>query len=87
MINTYEVAESHGLRIPEDLSVVGYGHACEHLMLKPRLTNFTYSIEELGEHSATAITTRLERSMPELSIRQIPVNLVAGESVVEPAKK
>jgi DNA-binding LacI/PurR family transcriptional regulator len=87
VINTYEVAESHGLRIPEDLSVVGYVHACEHLMLKPRLTNITYSIEELGEHSATAITTRLEGNMPELSIRQIPVNLVAGQSVVKPAKE
>ena len=84
VVSAYDVARSRGLVVGRDLSVVGYGHACEYLAMKPPVTYVTYSMEQFGSHHATAMRMRLKGEIPGMSIRKIPVYLVIRESAGPP---
>lgn len=62
-IATIEVALSLGLRVPEDLSVVGFDNIPESALCTPPLTTVNQPIRTMGEH-AVEMLIRLIREQP-----------------------
>ena len=54
-IGVYQAAEEKGLRIPEDLSVVGFDNLRESMFLSPQLTTIDQYIEEMGSKAIELI--------------------------------
>jgi LacI family transcriptional regulator len=76
----YQAAHQAGLRIPADLSVVGFDNIPQAASISPPLTTVDQSIEHMG-FLATELLVRLITGR-ELAnnICTIPVHLVARES-------
>lgn len=59
-IATMEVAAELGLRVPEDLSVVGYDNVPESALTDPPLTTVDQSIQRLGEVAVEILIAAIE---------------------------
>ncbi len=60
-LDIYEVAASLGLRVPEDLSVVGVDNPPSSSYLSPALTTFSQPLIEVGQHAVNAVVEHLLR--------------------------
>jgi DNA-binding LacI/PurR family transcriptional regulator len=84
-MGVYEAARELGLRIPEDLSVVGFDNLGEVVCFNPPLTTIDQSIAEMGA-SATEMIVKLVRgeSLPNPAdggnLYKVPTRLVVRES-------
>jgi len=86
-MTAYRVAHSRGLRIPEDLSVVGFADEPIAAMLAPPLTTLRQHPHEIGRQAAEALLARLRR--PRISRRhvRVPVELVVRQSTAAPPRR
>ena len=58
----YTALEQRGLRIPEDVSVIGFDHLA-NLFLRPRLTSYETPMREMGKAAAEWIIDQIEHGM------------------------
>ncbi len=65
----YEETKRRGLKIPEDIAVVGFGNIRLSSFLNPPLTTVTQSPYELGKASANMLLSRIENPTTEISSR------------------
>lgn len=83
----YEAAAEAGLRIPQDLSVIGFADlaVCQHL--RPSLSTVRQDPEEIGRQAARCLLARLRGGAPAPgSVRQrLAPTLMRRESVAPPA--
>ena len=77
----YEAANAHGLRIPNDLSVVGYGDIAMARLLTPPLTTVTYPTAELARRAAEACLGDLAQEPLRVVV---PGELIVRKSVGAP---
>ena len=81
-VKFYQVARARSIRIPEDVSLVGYDNepGCEHLL--PKLTSVSPEFFNLGRMAVDLLMSRIE-SAADMPGRKIicPVKLVVRESV------
>lgn len=83
-LGVYEVARARGLRIPEDLSVVGYDDIPLARWVSPRLTTIHQPLVAMGRE-ATLLALRLAESSAEASPRMdLATSLVERESTAPP---
>jgi LacI family transcriptional regulator len=79
-IATLEVAAELGVRVPEDLSVVGFDNIPESALSSPPLTTVEQPIRTMG-HRAIELLISLIRGEPaEITHITLPTNLVARRS-------
>ena len=74
--------ERQGLRIPEDISVVGYDGILLSQALRPRLTTFRQDAESIGREAAAKLVDEIET--PKMFVPAqiiVPGSLLAGETV------
>lgn len=86
-LGIYSAAEKIGLRLPEDLSVVGFGDFSLCGLIRPKLTTIRQHPYEIGCKAATIILERLLNDEDKSSEpRQIllDVDLVERDSVTNP---
>ncbi len=78
----YEAAEQQGLRIPEDLSVVGFADLDFATSMRPPLTTMRQRPKEIGQRAAQMILDRLDGDFGDTSPTTIRVggDLVVRES-------
>ena len=77
---TLEVAASLGLRVPEDVSVVGFDNIPESALCAPPLTTVEQPIRTMG-HRAIELLINLIRGEPaEVTHITLPTRLVARQS-------
>ncbi len=83
----YEVAEQRGLRIPHDLSVVGFGDTFLASLLRPRLTTLQQNPKQIGHIAARMALSRLDTPLPEspVIIQRLPPPLIVRGSTASPA--
>ncbi|MCE9632224.1 MAG: LacI family transcriptional regulator [Planctomycetia bacterium] len=82
--HVYAAAESRGLTIGKDLSVVGFADLAETAWLRPRLTTVRQNAYLIGQEAARLLFDRLEGRAPGAAPRSVRVvpELVVRESVV-----
>ncbi len=79
-IETIEVAQSLDLRVPDDLSVVGFDNVPESALIDPPLTTIDQSIQQMGfEAVRLLIATIDEPDRPAVQIT-LPTELVVRQS-------
>ncbi|MER7796851.1 LacI family DNA-binding transcriptional regulator [Microbacterium sp. NPDC096154] len=81
-IETIRVAESRGLRVPDDLSVVGFDDVPEASSGVPALTTIRQSLPEMGS-SAVHVLLSMLKGGPAEHIR-LPIELVVRGSTAPP---
>ena len=59
-LGVYEYARAHGLRIGEDISLVGFGDAAAASILSPPLTSVTMPGELMGKKACEVLINRIE---------------------------
>src|SRR5690606_30236052 len=85
-ITTLEVAKATGLRIPEDLSVVGFANIPEAALADPRLTPRHQSIQDLGQEAARLLVALIETPDRAQPVHvTLPTRLIARQSCAAPS--
>lgn len=75
--------ESAGIRIPDDIAVVGFNNEPVSQVIRPNLTTVDYPAREIGEIAATSIIERLKNSQSaSLSTIILKHNLIIRDSSV-----
>ena len=79
-IAVMETAASRGLRVPEDLSVVGFDDVPESAMVKPGLTTVHQPIQEMGERAVQILVGLLAGRAPDAMHETLATHLVERQS-------
>lgn len=77
-MGVYEALEEHGLRIPDQVSVVSFGGSELAHWLRPALTSVALPFQELG---ATAVRRLLAAEPPDSTITWLPLAVRPGASI------
>ncbi len=76
-----------GLRVPEDVSVVGFDNVTRFCEVKPALTTIDVPTREIGRRAARILVEGLEsEGKREPREERLPVSLVVGETTAKPGK-
>jgi DNA-binding LacI/PurR family transcriptional regulator len=84
-------AETHGIRVPEDLSVVGFDDIRFSQYVRPRLTTIRSPVERLAQTGVELLFDRLTAAMAggrhdtPARTEVLPVELIVRESAAPPA--
>lgn len=76
----YEVASELGLRIPEDLAVMGFDDEPNSQFLKPPLTTMKQPLFDIAKLAVTLVIEQSRGNAPEGQRFEVPSTLVARES-------
>ncbi len=80
-IGLYRGIEEAGLKIPEDISVVGYDDIDLSEYIYPKLTTIHQPAFEMGTNAAQMIIKRIENQNQPIQRISLPVSLVERNSV------
>jgi LacI family transcriptional regulator len=83
-IATMEVAASMGLRVPEDLSVVGFDNVPESVMSEPALTTVEQPIQMMGRLAVEILLEMLAGREPAQRHVRLPTRLIPRASSAPP---
>ncbi len=73
-------AESRGLRVPQDLAVVGFGDLDFAASNRPAITTVSVDRHEIGLRAATLLADRIEGIEPDNVILDVGFTLIERES-------
>lgn len=79
-LGVMDAAQELGLRIPNDLSVVGFDNITEAVLVQPKLTTVDQSIEEMGALATKLLIRILKGEELESSVSKVPTHLIIRES-------
>jgi LacI family transcriptional regulator len=79
-MGVYRAAQAGGMRIPEDLSVVGFDNLQESLFLYPPLTTVDQFISEMGTIAVEMIVKLVNGETLQNDLRKISTRLVVRDS-------
>lgn len=79
-LGVYAAATEYGLRIPDDLSVVGFDNIVESAFVDPPLTTVDQSIEGMGALAADIVLKLVQGGTWESQLNKVPTRLVIRQS-------
>ena len=79
-IRTIEVARELGLRVPEDLSVVGFDNVPESVLCRPSLTTIAQPLHDIGATALRMLVELLAGREPTPSHVRLPTQIVRRDS-------
>jgi LacI family transcriptional regulator len=83
----YKVAHELGLRIPQDLSVIGYDDSATALRLWPVLTSVRLPVREMGRLATDKLFGKHgKKRLPETDVTEVVPKLIIRESTAPPLK-
>lgn len=86
-LGAVDALRSHGIRVPEDISVVGFDDISSTHYSVPRLTTVRQDVGALGRLAAQALLDSVEEKRPMAPERTVlPVELVVRASTAEAAR-
>ena len=77
-------AETHGVRVPGDLSVVGFDDIRFSQYVRPRLTTIRSPVERLAQVGVELLFERLAARDTAARTEVLPVELIVRESAAPP---
>jgi LacI family transcriptional regulator len=83
-ISVLHAARARGLRVPEDLSVVGFDDAEQAAIVTPALTTVRQPLEELGRMAVSLLLRVLENQRHDALRIELATKLVVRESTAPP---
>ena len=83
-IATIEVARKVGLRVPEDLSVIGFDNIPESALCRPPLTTVQQPITTMGRRAVELLLQLIRGESPDDTHIRLDVTLVLRESTAPP---
>lgn len=75
-IGVYQAAQEVGVKIPDDLSVIGFDNLRESALLDPPLTTIDQFIFEMGRIAVDMIVKLINGELPESNLHKISTQLV-----------
>jgi len=85
-IGAIEAVHEHGLRVPEDISIIGYDDIEMIKYITPKLTTIRQDTDEIGEAAAELLIEQMTAKERRTERRVIPVTLIERASCA-PVKK
>ena len=79
----FRAADELGLKIPDDLSVVGYGDKAVSWQHSPKLTVIGFSTQEAGRVATEKLLGKIKGSDELFESVVLPVKLIEGETTME----
>jgi LacI family transcriptional regulator, galactose operon repressor len=79
-IETIEVAQSRGVRVPDDLSVVGFDNVPESMVVDPPLTTIDQSIQQMGFEAVRLLVSLIDEPDQPVADVVLPTELVVRQS-------
>jgi DNA-binding LacI/PurR family transcriptional regulator len=79
-LDVYGAAATVGLRIPEDLSVVGVDDPPSAAHLSPPITTLRQPLVQLGQSAVTALVEQIQRNNGDPSSRTLCAELIVRRS-------
>ena len=87
-IGFMKACQHAGIRVPEDVSVVGVDNSISSVLTTPTLTSVAPSTSQIGARAARALISQLQhRSAPSAETIVIPMELHVRESIAAPAMR
>jgi DNA-binding LacI/PurR family transcriptional regulator len=83
-VGMLSAAETHGVRVPGDLSVVGFDDMRFSQYVRPRLTTIRSPVERLAQVGVELLFERLAGSAAPARTEVLPVELIVRESAAPP---
>jgi LacI family transcriptional regulator len=83
-IGAIQAARARGLRVPEDLSIVGFDDVEGATIVSPALTTVRQPLEEMGRTAVSLLNRLLERQRFETLHIELATRLVVRESTAPP---
>ena len=84
-LGVISAAKAHGVRVPEDLSVVGFDDIRFSQYVQPRLTTIRSPLDRLAHLGVELLFERLQNPQAPARTEVLPVELVIRESAAAPA--
>ncbi|GAE36132.1 LacI family DNA-binding transcriptional regulator [Halalkalibacter akibai] len=75
-VGAYKAAVELGLKIPDDISIVGFDNAVFSQYLSPPLTTVDVPFAELGKRAATLVIESIEQKKQRGIVEKLKVNLI-----------
>ena len=85
-IGALHAARNRGLRVPEDLSVVGFDDIEPATLVTPALTTVRQPLSEIGRTAVNVLVRLLERRASETPHIELATRLVVRESTAPPRR-
>lgn len=86
-IGAMEAAREHGLRIPEDVSIIGYDDIEISRYVTPKLTTVRQDTDLMGRVAAEVLIEQITNKQRVVGEKVVPVTLVVRESCAPPASE
>jgi LacI family transcriptional regulator len=83
-IGAVQAARARGLRLPADLSVVGFDDTSESLIVVPALTTVRQPLAELGRIAVSILLRQVENRRFEPLRVELETTLVVRDSTCQP---
>ena len=83
-IGAMQVARARGLRLPEELSIVGFDDTGEAELVTPALTTVRQPLKEMGKMGAAMLARLLAGEQPEALHVELATQLIVRESTAPP---
>lgn len=85
-IGAMETLREAGLKVPRDISVVGFDSTDECEIVRPALTSVHVPLEDIGARAANMLLRLIQEETVETEPMMLPVELQVRESTAAPAK-
>ncbi len=82
-LGVMDAAQTLGIKIPQELSVVGFDDIPEAAQVTPRLTTVDQSIEQMGSLAAQVLIGWLKGEEPEYKLYKVSTRLIIRETCQE----
>ncbi|HWJ84536.1 MAG TPA: LacI family DNA-binding transcriptional regulator [Cellulomonas sp.] len=79
-IRTMEVAQELGLRVPDDVSVIGFDNVPESALANPPLTTIDQPLQDIGARALQMLVELIEGREPEATHVRLPTAMVERAS-------
>ncbi|TML66826.1 MAG: LacI family transcriptional regulator, partial [Actinobacteria bacterium] len=86
-IGAIQAARSRGVRVPEELSVVGFDDVEHATIISPALTTVRQPLAEMGRTAVSLLTRLLDRQRFETLHVELATRLVVRDSTAPPSRR
>jgi LacI family transcriptional regulator len=83
-LGAMDAVRSHGLRVPEDVSVLGFDDIPQAALVRPTLTTVRQPLEQMGRVATQMLLDMLKNPEKEINRVELPTELMARGSTLPP---